>query len=76
MAAITKINPETQVNTYTFGDQNESSVTALADGGYVVTWTSYGQGGAGANIYAQRYDASGTVVGTEFKVNPDLAAKP
>ncbi len=72
MAAITPFNAETQVNTFTTGDQKESSVAALADGGYVVTWASYGQDGAGANIYAQRYDASGATIGAEFKVNTDL----
>jgi hypothetical protein len=30
-------------------------VTGLADGGWVVTWTSFGQDGALGGIYQQRY---------------------
>ena len=54
---------EFRVNTYTSNDQLYSSVTALADGGFVVTWSSYGQDGSGYGIYGQRYAADGTPVG-------------
>ena len=30
---------EVRVNTYTYGNQNSSQIAALADGGWVVTWT-------------------------------------
>ena len=46
-----------------------SSVTALNDGGFVVTWSSYGQDGSGYGIYGQRYAADGTPVGSEFAIN-------
>ena len=40
---------DTQVNTYT---SENPSVTALNDGGFVVTWSSSGQDGSGyGNIY-------------------------
>lgn len=55
---------ETQVNTYTTGDQTYPEVTALADGGWVVTWASNGQDGDFQGIYQQRYDAQGQVCGT------------
>ena len=44
-------------------------MTALAGGGFVVTWTSDGQDGSGYGIYGQRYAADGTALGSEFRVN-------
>ena len=60
---------EFQVNTYTVGKQNDPSVAALSDGGFVVTWSSDIQDGSNFGIYAQRYDAGGLPTGTEFRVN-------
>lgn len=64
-----------QVNTFTAGKQESPVVTALADGGYVIVWTSKGQDEAddSLGIYGQRYDAAGQKVGEEFQVN-DTAA--
>ncbi|NOT16423.1 MAG: hypothetical protein HOP21_12830, partial [Methylotenera sp.] len=63
------LGAEFKVNTTTTNDQSNSSITALTDGGFVVTWTSNGQDGDGYGIYAQRYDASGVAQGGEFQVN-------
>jgi hypothetical protein len=62
---------ETRVNTHTDDLQVESSVAALADGGWVVTWTSLHQDNSGNDygIYQQRYDAKGATVGQETLVN-------
>ena len=60
---------EFQVNTYTSNNQSNPSTTALADGGFVVTWTSDGQDGDSSGIYAQRYDVNGNTAGGEFQVN-------
>jgi VCBS repeat-containing protein len=60
---------EFQVNTVTTSDQLDSSVAALADGGFVVTWSSYLQDGSDSGIYGQRYDATGATAGGEFRVN-------
>ncbi|NOT15864.1 MAG: calcium-binding protein [Methylotenera sp.] len=57
------------VNTYTLDNQQVPSVTALAGGGFVVTWESEGQDGEGYGIYAKRYDVNGLLQGEEFKVN-------
>ena len=57
---------EFQVNSFTTGDQYESSITALADGGFLVSWSSDGQDGSGSGIYAQRYDAAGNAVGLKL----------
>lgn len=53
-----------QVNDHTTGDQGLSSVEALPDGGWVVTWDSDGQDGSGDGVYMQRYDVDGNPVGT------------
>ncbi len=42
---------ETRVNTFTAGPQTPLKVTALSDGGWVVTWNSDGQDGDGKGIY-------------------------
>ncbi|MEQ1670666.1 MAG: hypothetical protein ABL893_07405, partial [Hyphomicrobium sp.] len=63
----TPIGNDIQVNTTTANDQLYSSVTALADGGFVVTWTSLGQDGSGWGIYGQRYTAAGAASGPEFQ---------
>ena len=60
---------EFQVNTYTSNDQRLPSVTSLTDGGFVVTWLSYGQDGSSSGVYGQSYDVTGTPVGDEFLVN-------
>jgi hypothetical protein len=39
------------------------------DGDFVVTWESFGQGGGGWGIYAQRFDAGGHRRGGEFRVD-------
>ncbi|WP_134494265.1 cadherin domain-containing protein [Microvirga pakistanensis] len=57
------------VNTAVTPDQSQPSVTALADGGWVVTWMSEGQDGSGAGVYQQRYGANGSSLGQETKVN-------
>ena len=60
---------EFQVNTYATDDQGNSAATALSDGGFVITWESKDQDGSGEGIFGQRYDASGSAVGSEFQVN-------
>ncbi len=69
MTTPTANGAEFQVNTFTAGHQEDAQVSALSDGGFLVTWTSFGQDGEGSNIYAQRYDSAGAAVGGEFQVN-------
>ncbi|EIC29289.1 DUF4347 domain-containing protein [Methylomicrobium album] len=64
---------EFRVNTTTASDQTYPAVAALNDGGFLVTWTSYGQDGSGWGIYGQRYDADGNALGGEFQVNTTTA---
>jgi hypothetical protein len=72
MLAATPIGVETQVNTSTTGDQETAGARSVATddaGNSVVVWTSVGQDGSAAGTYAQRFNASGTPIGTEFRVN-------
>jgi len=60
---------EFQVNTFTTGQQQNSTVAMDADGDFVVTWSSNGQDGSSFGIYAQQYNAAGVADGSEFRVN-------
>ena len=62
---------DTQINTHTDGDQSNTAVAVLKNGGFVVTWQSQDQEGSesGAGIYAQVFDATGAPSGSEFQVN-------
>ena len=56
-----------EVNTSTNGIQTAARVSALAGGGYVVTWTS--ADGATNDIRARIFGADGTPAGNDFVVN-------
>lgn len=66
----TPIGPEFRANTLEATDQLHPSVTALRDGGFVVTWSS------ASNVFGQRFDASGTAIGSEFQLNQTSAVDP
>jgi VCBS repeat-containing protein len=63
---------ERRVNTYTDGAQRDQQMLLLADGGWVVLWTSAGQDGDGTGVYQQRYGQDGTPVGIETRVNSTI----
>lgn len=65
------LGPEFRVNTEEAGHQFGGNIAALPDGGYIITWESVEQDGDSRGIYAQRYDAVGATVGTEFRVNTE-----
>lgn len=69
---------EKRVNTFTdslnLALRSSPAVTALAGGGYVITWVSIGQGGFGGSaIYAQRYGANNSPTGSETLLTPDIS---
>ncbi|HWP41466.1 MAG TPA: hypothetical protein VNL70_11110 [Tepidisphaeraceae bacterium] len=68
-AAGLAVGGEFRINSFTDGDQYAPAVAMDAAGNFVVAWTSSLQDGSVAGIYAQRYDASGTPLGSEFRVN-------
>jgi hypothetical protein len=68
-AAAAPVGSEFRVNTLTAGDQQNPAVAMDSDGNFAVTWESRGQPGSGHGIYAQRYDAAGVPLGSEFRIN-------
>ena len=63
------------VNTATANIQEQPSITALASGGFVVTWTDFSQtigDASGFAVRAQVFNANGTVSGAEFLVNTTI----
>ncbi|CCC96833.1 calcium-binding protein [Azospirillum baldaniorum] len=60
------------VNGTTAGNQDNSKVVALGDGGFLVLWQSQGQDGSGYGLYARRYTAAG-VAQPEFRINTTTA---
>jgi hypothetical protein len=62
------LGPEFRVNTITTAAQRKPAVARATDGSFVVAWHS-NQSLSYHRIYAQRYDAAGAPLGTEFQVN-------
>ena len=60
---------EFRVNTYTTWDQRLPAVGMDDGGNFVVAWHTRRAGASSADIYAQRYDATGARRGDEFQVN-------
>ena len=65
----TKSGAEFLVNTITTLNQTESSVTALADGRFAVTWTDRSDGPSGGDVRGQIFATDGSKSGVEFLVN-------
>ena len=67
--------PQTPLTNQTFigstrtGAQFSPSVSALAGGGYVIVWLDDERGA----IFGQRYDGTGSAVGTEFQISANGA---
>src|SRR5437762_13872922 len=78
--SVIRIGQEILVNTATPGDQSEPQITALSNGGFVVTWRDFSQGVGGASgdtdgyaVKAQVFAPGGTPVGAEILVNSATA---
>ncbi|MFI0847992.1 calcium-binding protein [Mesorhizobium sp. IMUNJ 23232] len=73
--AVSTWSAEALINNNITGNQTDSSVAALKDGGFVVVWTDYdsnqlhGGDGSASCIKMQRYDAAGQKVGDDEIVN-------
>jgi len=61
---------EFRINEHTASYQKDPTVAMSADGGFVVAWMSFGQGGDGNMVHARRFDARGRALGDEFAVSP------
>ncbi|MEZ0371667.1 MAG: IPT/TIG domain-containing protein [Candidatus Sericytochromatia bacterium] len=64
---------EFQVNTYTTSAQTHPDVAFDTDGNFTIVWESTLQENSRSNIYAQHYNSSGVIQGSEFRVNPTIA---
>jgi hypothetical protein len=58
-----------QINTFTSGGQYAPSVASDSSGNFVVVWENFGVASATSAVQGQRYDASGSPIGSEFQVN-------
>lgn len=57
----------------TAGHQTESSVAALLNGDFVVTWTTNGLDWQRGDLKGRRFSSSGAAVTAEFQINPPEA---
>jgi hypothetical protein len=66
----TKNGPEIHVNTFTNGEQQNSSVAMDFDGDFVVSWISQNQDGDdGFGVFGQMFHNDGSPNGSEFHIN-------
>jgi len=63
------LSGEFQVNQYTTGNQQGAALGMNPSGDFVVSWWSDQQDGSGYGVFARRYSADGTPLGSEFPVN-------
>jgi carbonic anhydrase/acetyltransferase-like protein (isoleucine patch superfamily) len=54
-----------------YKDQTDAAIAP--DGSFVVVWRALEQDGDGAGVFGQRFDASGSRLGREFRVNTNTA---
>jgi hypothetical protein len=66
---------EFRVNTYTTSAQRLPAVASDPAGNFVVVWQSLGQDGSSYGIFGQRYAATGSPLGAEFRVNSVTASE-
>ena len=61
------------INEQTLSNQDQISLTALADGGFAATWASETSGsagdGSGRGVFGRTFDAAGAPRGAEFQLN-------
>lgn len=65
----TPLGPEFQVNTTDPGEQREPKTAADGLGTFMAVWEDRAPDAEGTDVHARRYDATGTPLGPEFRVN-------
>ncbi|MFN6996232.1 MAG: hypothetical protein ACK4PH_18700, partial [Aquincola tertiaricarbonis] len=69
-AAGVAVGPEWRINQLTEGGQHSPRITALSDGGWVVTWQDDAEAdGSSTGVMGQRFNAAGVPQGANFVVN-------
>jgi hypothetical protein len=63
------VGPEYRANTYTTDDQRDAQVSWDPLGNFVVSWTDEAQDGSSYGVFARRFEADGTQLGPEFRLN-------
>ena len=61
------------VNSVPFSDANDPTVTALAGGGYAVSWTGNDIDDGSLTVYARVFDETGAALSPDLVVNTNLA---
>ncbi|HMX16158.1 MAG TPA: Calx-beta domain-containing protein, partial [Rhodocyclaceae bacterium] len=64
------VGSEFQANVTTDGDQDNASVTVLADGNFVVAWDSAELDGFSEGTVGRLFDTDGTPLSGEFQISP------
>ncbi|HEX8388245.1 MAG TPA: hypothetical protein VF636_04445, partial [Sphingomonas sp.] len=65
------VSPVIAVDVVTAGNQSQSEVVGLANGGFAVAWTDYGTFAQPSTVKARLFDAAGQALGGEIQVtNP------
>lgn len=66
----TPVGGEFQLNSFTAQDQDNPRVAPDGTGGFVAVWSSEDQlDGVSSDLFGQRFDANGQLVGGEFQIN-------
>ena len=63
------LEEEFQANQYLVDDQHFAHLLALPDGGFMTSWSSWGQDGSKFGVYARAFSAAGQPAGDEFLLN-------
>ncbi|MCF6432205.1 calcium-binding protein [Leisingera sp. MMG026] len=71
MSYLVPATDDIQVNSITKNEQDDARIAALPNGGFVVVWESLNAKGDRNDIYQQVYDADGTPVGRNVRLNTD-----
>jgi hypothetical protein len=64
-----KVGGEFRVNTYTTGQQARPRVAFEPGGSFLVVWSGMESAVASNDVWGQRFDSQGNMLGTEFRVN-------
>ncbi|WP_299771348.1 Ig-like domain-containing protein [uncultured Pseudoteredinibacter sp.] len=68
-----KLGDEIQINTNSQGEQIEASISALEDGGFVISWTSDDKSAGEKDVYMRVFDEQGKALSSDILVNEETA---
>lgn len=69
-----RVGGETRVNSTVINNQSDPSVSVLASGTYVVSFTSDGADGDAGGVFFQLFTSEGELIGTEIRANTTTAS--